>query len=376
MGQRKIAATISIVLIIISIVSLSMRGLNLGLDFLGGTQVEVTYAESADLGKARAALDDAGFKDTTVVYFGAESEVMIRFHGSMEEVALEKINASLATVAPSTSITNIEKRTQDFESRITVSGGSDVGSKVATLFPETLYGTVDVSQLPSGETQFATKVSLQDAMTKSLISALKAASGTEVTLNYSESVDSQVGSEMLENALIGLLVALAVVMIYVALRFQYKFALGAVAALIHDVIITLGFFSVFDWDFDLTVFAAVLAVIGYSLNDTIVVSDRIRENFRLIRKATPIEIINSSLNQTLGRTLMTSFTTLLVLFALYLFGGEAIRGFAEALIVGIVIGTYSSIYVAANFMLALHLSNDDLIVPVKEGADLDELQLP
>ena len=158
-------------------------------------------------------------------------------------------------------------------------------------------------------------------------------------------------------------------LLYVAFRFQLKFALAAVVALFHDVIITLGFFSLFQWDFDLTVLAALLAVIGYSLNDSIVVSDRIRENFRVIRKTKPVSIINTSLNQTLGRTIVTSFTTLLVLFTLLILGGELISGFAIGLIIGVVVGTYSSIYVATNMLLFLKLSQDDMLVPVKEGSD-------
>lgn len=371
MGRRKLAAAFSITLVIVSIVALSIKGLNLGLDFLGGTQVEVTYGESSDLNLARQALEREGFEDATVVYFGTETEVMIRFHGALEDVALERIGQALAGLGAS--IVEVGRRTNEYEAKITVEGDVDWAQQAGILFPESEYGPVRVEAQRDGTTDLLLDTSLSDAVTLSMIDALEQASGTDVTLNYSESVDSQVGQEMFENALIGMLVALAVVMIYVALRFQYKFAVGAVAALIHDVVITLGLFATFAWDFDLTVFAAVLAVIGYSLNDTIVVSDRIRENFRMIRKKTPLEIINISLNQMLGRTLVTSFTTLLVLFALLIFGGEVIHGFAQALIIGIVIGTYSSIYVAANIMLRMNISKDDLIVPVKEGAELDEM---
>ena len=160
---------------------------------------------------------------------------------------------------------------------------------------------------------------------------------------------------------------------YVAFRFQYKFALGAVTALGHDVVIILGLFSIFAWDFDLTVLAALLAVIGYSLNDTIVVSDRIRENFRIQREMDPQAMIDLSLNQTLGRTIVTSLTTLLVLFALFIFGGEMIKGFSLALILGVLVGTYSSIYVVANMLMSLTLIQDDLAIPEPEGADFDEL---
>jgi preprotein translocase subunit SecF len=170
-----------------------------------------------------------------------------------------------------------------------------------------------------------------------------------------------------------MLVALIMIMIYIALRFQFKFSVGAVAALAHDVIITLGFFSLLQIDFDLTVLAALLAVIGYSLNDTIVVSDRIRENFRMLRKSDPLELINISITQTFSRTIITSLTTLLVLLALFIFGGEMIKGFAIALIVGVVIGTYSSIYVAANVLLYMHISKEDLMPPVKEGEEIDAL---
>ena len=202
-----------------------------------------------------------------------------------------------------------------------------------------------------------------------VISALRTVFGESVALRRSEFVGPAVGAELTNQGGIGLLTALGVVLLYVAFRFQLKFALAAVAALFHDVIITLGFFSWFQSDFDLTVLAALLAVIGYSLNDSIVVSDRIRENFRVIRKTKPVSIINTSLNQTLGRTIVTSFTTLLVLFTLLTLGGELISGFAIGLIIGVIVGTYSSIYVATNILLLLRLSQDDMLVPVKEGSD-------
>ena len=170
-----------------------------------------------------------------------------------------------------------------------------------------------------------------------------------------------------------MLVALFMILLYVAFRFQFKFALGAVTALGHDVVIILGLFSIFAWDFDLTVLAALLAVIGYSLNDTIVVSDRIRENFRTQRELNPQEMIDLSLNQTLGRTVVTSFTTLLVLFALFIFGGEMIKGFSLALILGVLVGTYSSIYVVANMLMSLTLTQEDLALPEPEGVDFDEI---
>ena len=202
---------------------------------------------------------------------------------------------------------------------------------------------------------------------------LRQSGDSSVELRRIDFVGPQVGDELREQGGLALLLALALVMLYVGFRFQFKFAVGAVVALGHDVLITLGFFSITGLDFDLTVLAALLAVIGYSLNDTIVVSDRIRENFRKLRRAEPLEVINTSLTETLGRTVVTSLTTLLVLLALALFGGEMINGFAIALIVGVVIGTYSSIFVASNLLLALGVNKEDLILPVKEGADQDEL---
>jgi preprotein translocase subunit SecF len=199
------------------------------------------------------------------------------------------------------------------------------------------------------------------------------ADGSAVELRRNEYVGAQVGEELREQGGLGMLLALAMIMVYLAFRFQFKFSLGAVLALVHDVTIVLGFFSIMQLDFDLTVLAAVLAVIGYSLNDTIVVYDRIRENFRIMRKGDSLQIMNSSLSQTLSRTLVTSLTTALVLVALLVFGGETIRGFSIALLAGVVIGTYSSIYVAANLLLALKVTKEDLIPPPKEESEIDEM---
>ena len=207
----------------------------------------------------------------------------------------------------------------------------------------------------------------------SIIASLRDTSTVNVALRRSEFVGPAVGEELTNEGGLGMLTALGVVMIYIAFRFQLKFAVGAVVALFHDVLVVLGIFAVTRWEFDLTVLAALLAVIGYSLNDTIVVSDRIRENFRKVRRGAPPDIINTSLNQMLGRTLVTSLTTLLVLFALLILGGELIRNFAIALIIGIIVGTYSSIYIAANVLLALNISKEDLALPVKEGADEPDL---
>lgn len=292
MGLRKLATFFSGLLLVISIASMAVQGLNFGLDFTGGSLVEVGYEKDADISKIRGQLEAAGFKSPVVQTFGAANDVLIRL-------------------------------------------GADHDPKL---------GDKVLAALQAGEEQ-------------------------QIELRRNEYVGAQVGEELREQGGLGLLLALLMIMIYVAFRFQLKFSIGAVAALAHDVIIVLGVFSIFQWEFDLTVLAAMLAVIGYSLNDTIVVADRIRENFRLLRTETPIEVINISLTQTLDRTLMTSFTTLLVLIALAVFGGEMIRGFSLALLIGITIGTYSSIYVAANIMMMMGINREDLIPPPKEDTE-------
>jgi preprotein translocase subunit SecF len=296
MGLRRLAAGLSIALVLASLVSLAVKQLNWGLDFTGGTLVEVHYGETANLGAIRNTLAAGGYEGAVVVSFGTDQDVLIR--------------------------------------------------------------------LPDG---------YSDEQGTQMLEELRADAGTTVELRRIEFVGPQVGDELREQGGLAMLLALGLVMLYIGFRFQFKFALGAVVALAHDVIITLGFFSLTGLEFDLTVLAALLAVIGYSLNDTIVVADRIRENFRKLRRAEPVSVINTSLTETLGRTLVTSLTTLLVLLALALFGGEMIFGFAIALIVGVMIGTYSSIYVASNVLLALGVSKEDLMLPVKEGAEQDDL---
>ncbi len=298
MGRRKIAATISLLLVLLSLGSLAINQVEWGLDFTGGTLVEVSYENPVSPEAVRVELSEAGYKGHVVQYFGSDRDILVR-------------------VPPQ-------------------------------------KGLDDRDNARLGD---------------HILQTLKESKGNQVTLRRSEFVGPAVGEELTNQGGLGLLTALAVVMVYVALRFQLKFAIGAVVALFHDVVITLGIFSVARWNFDLTVLAALLAVIGYSLNDTIVVSDRIRENFRKVRRSTPVEIINKSLNQTLGRTLITSFTTLIVLFSLFFLGGELIRGFAIGLIIGVVVGTYSSIYIAANVLLVLNITSEDLAIPIKEGAD-------
>ena len=296
MALRKKAVVVSAALVLISIFSLVTFKLNVGIDFTGGSIIEVGYQQAVELQPIRQALEAEGFGDAIVQHFGSAQEVLIR------------------------------------------------------LVPEAGKDKAEISS--------------------QIIGLLQAASDTPIDVRRVDFVGPQVGEELTEDGGLAVLYALIAILIYVAIRFEYRFSLGAVAALVHDVIITLGIFSVLQLDFDLSVLAAILAVIGYSLNDTIVVFDRVRENFRKIRKKTSIEIVNTSINQTISRTLMTSFTTLLVLLSLFFLGGEAIHAFALALIIGVVVGTYSSIYVATTSALALGISRSDLLLPDKEGEDM------
>ncbi len=250
-------------------------------------------------------------------------------------------------------------RDNGYEDAVVVTFGSD--REIRVLLP------VDES-IAVGD-QAAQAVVVGETIT----ALLQASSGSEITLLGSDYVSAKVGAELVESGGIGMLVALGIIMVYISMRFQFKFSVGAVVALAHDLIITLGIFSIFRIEFNLNTLAALLAIIGYSLNDTIVVSDRIRENFRRMRKGSPLEMVNVSLNQTLSRTIITSLTTLLVLFSILFIGGESTQGFAVALIIGVVIGTYSSIFIASNVILYMNVTREDLMLPVKEGAELDNI---
>lgn len=369
MGHRKTAAGVSIAFLLAAVVGLFLNGLNLGLDFTGGTQARVAFDRGVDLDTVREVVMEEGFISPVVVHYGSESEVMIRFQGSLDDIAITRLNAILAREAPGAAVKSVVSQAGNYQSRVLIQGDENLSALASTLFPESLYGQVDVRDEGDGTTAFLLGRSVTALAAESFVQALEEATGSNAQLKDLSYVGSQVGDQMAENAVIGLLTALGMVMLYVSFRFQYKFAIGAVAGLTHDVLIIVGVFSIFRMNVDLTVLAAVLAVIGYSINDTIVVSDRIRENFRKLRKDSPIGIINVSLNQTVGRTVVTSLTTLLVLLALFFLGGEVIRGFSLALIIGVVVGTYSSIYVTTNLLLALHISKEDLMVPIKEGAD-------
>lgn len=369
MSQRKVASVVSIALTLAALLAIVINGLNLALDFTGGTQARVTFSDAVDLDQVRTATVHYGFENPSVVYYGSESEVMIRFQGSLEELAVERINERLAELAPGAQVESVSRESDLYQSRVDVSGNSsELAALAEALFPPAVYGEVRVRSQQGGAA-FLLHGTLDDPVAAGYADALQEATGARAQVQDLSYVGSQVGAEMAENAVLGLLAAMACIMLYISLRFQYKFAIGAVAGLFHDAIMVVGFFAVTQLEVDLTVLAALLAAVGYSINDTIVVSDRIRENFRRIRKATPSEVVNISINQTLARTIITSLTTLFVLFALLFFGGDAIGGFAIALIVGIIVGTYSTIYISANIFLALDVNREDLMVPVKEGAD-------
>ncbi len=299
MSKRKVAAFISAILLLASIGSLIVQGLNFGIDFTGGTMIEVAYQEEAKLEEIRATLNQNGYDDAIVQNFGSIHEVLIR--------------------------------------------------------------------LPIIETENMAELS------NSVVAALQAEHDTTIDVRRVEFVGPQVGEELTEQGGLAMLYALFGILIYVSLRFEYRFAIGSIVALVHDVLLTLGFFSLLQLEFDLTVLAAILAIIGYSLNDTIVVFDRIRETFLRMRKGGSEEIIDKALNDTLSRTLMTSLTTLLVVFSLFIFGGEVIHAFAIALLLGIIIGTYSSIYIASNAVLSMGVSKADLLPPEKDDSqDINE----
>lgn len=374
MGPRKVASALSIVLVLASIISLGVNGLNLGLDFTGGTQIEIGLDQPADVQVIRKTLVDQGLNNPMAVLFGSDSEVLIRTQGSMQDGAESKINDSLTALNPDAEIAEIGRAPrgqENFSQMLAITGVSPEQLQQAKVFPESIFGNVNYDASESG-TEVLIERSLDVAYTTQLLAALTRDTGANVELRRSEFVGPQIGDELRDQGGLGILCALIVVMLYVAVRFQYKFSVAAVVALVHDVIIVLGIFSILQRDFDLTVLAAVLAVIGYSINDTIVVFDRIRDNFRTLRKSESADVINISLSQMLERTLLTSLTTMLTLVMLYVFGGELINGFAFALLVGIGVGTYSSIYIAANILMAMNITKEDLLPPVKEGAELDE----
>ncbi len=308
LGKRAIAVGLSVALSLAAIISLLVQGLNFAVDFTGGTIVEVAYDSPVDLNRLRAQLQEAGFANPTVQHFGTARNALIRLAPVQKQDQADSLDPEARAGAAQA----------DLESRIGAVLNSDPSAK--------------------GEIQRV------------------------------EFVGPQVGDDLTESSILALVLATIGILVYVAWRFEYRFSLGAILATLHDVIMIFGVFSWFQLDFDLSVLAAILAIMGYSLNDTIVVFDRIRENFRKYRRGEVIDIMNLSINETLSRTLMTSFLTFVTVLAMFLWGGEILHNFALALMVGIGVGTYSSIYVASALALRLGVSRADLLLPEKEGA--------
>lgn len=307
-SMRKPAIILSALLIIASIGSLFVNGLNMGVDFTGGTVIEIGYPEATEVEPIRKKLADANFA-AQVQHFGTAKDVLIRI------------------TPPKT----------DTVEKIVTNDKAKIGDEIYAILKK---------------------------------------DDPNIELRRVEFVGPQIGDELRDDGGVAMLLALAGILIYVTLRFEFRFSVGAIIALLHDVIITIGIFSIFRIEFDLTILAAVLAIIGYSLNDTIVVFDRIRENYLKLRKASSEESINISINQTLARTIVTSLTTLLVLLALFFLGGEIIHGFSLAMIIGVVVGTYSSIYVASSSLIMMGVTREALLPPEKEGVDEEFSELP
>jgi len=322
LSKRKIALVVSTVLLVVSVSSFFLKGLNLGIDFTGGTLVEVGYQDAVQIESVRSALVDNGFDDAIVQHFGTPRDVMVRLPATFTRQSVS---------------------------------AADISSSVVQALRQP-FGEILVESTNSENQQCVLNETTTDC---------------KVQMRRVEFVGPQVGDELTNEGGLAMLYALLGILIYVTYRFEWRFAVGSVVALVHDVVITVGTFSVFQFDFSLPVLAAVLAVIGYSLNDTIVVYDRIRENFRKMRKSSVMEIMNGSINQTLPRTILTSLTTLLVVLTLLLLGGEVIRGFSLALFVGVIVGTYSSVFIASPAVLALGISREDMIPVKKEGSEID-----
>lgn len=366
---RKLAAVLSTLMVLASIASLAINGLKLGLDFTGGTQIDVSFSKPADLNTIRDVLHREGLENPVVVLFGSETEVLIRSQGSMQEAALIALDRELTAINPAAEVVDIERAQADrdgFTQVLVIRGATPEQVQQRDFFQAQYFGNV-VFDVRNGDTIVSLEKSADVAFMGYLLDVLARETDSVVDLRRSEFVGPQVGEELRDEGGLGILFALLVVMAYVAVRFQYKFSVSAVLGLLHDVIIVLGVFSIFQLDFDLTVLAAILAIIAYSINNTIVVFDRIRENFRRLRKSTDHEVINISLTQTLERTLVLSLTTMLVLFALLFFGGEMLAGFALALIIGITSGTYTSWCICTAVLVAFNVSKEDLLPTVKEG---------
>lgn len=317
-GRRRPAMIVSMALNALTLVALFVYGLNFGLDFTGGTLVELAYEQPADVGQVRRTLTEGGFRDAVVQRFGTTRELMVRLPVHAEGQSAATSARLVATLRESLNEREIESRPGQAQRCVPVGGG------------EPGVCALQVKRI--------------------------------------EFVGPQVGRELAEKGALALILTTLGILVYVIFRFEWRFALGAIAATAHDVFLLFGFFAVAQLEFSLTALAAILAILGYSLNDTIVIFDRVRENFRKMRKHGVVEILNTSLNETLSRTIITGGTTLLTMLALFVYGGEVLRDFALAMIVGVLVGTYSSLFIATPVTLALGITREDMLPPKKEAA--------
>ncbi len=376
MGIRKYTSGFSIILTILAVASIVFQGFKLGLDFTGGTQLEVQFDRPADLAKIRDVLHEKQLHSPVAVTFGSDADVMIRTQDQMSNKGREYIAAEVAKLGNGASLQDVLRPTREQEGFVDVLVLGNLTPEQVNqsgIFDSARFGKTIVST-KDNTTQVAIEKGLDLVYSQHLLEELQTATGASIKLRSSESVGPQIGDELRDSGGLGMLCAFALVFLYVAVQFQWKFSVGALVGLVHVTVVTLACFSFFQWDFDLNVLAAIIALIGYSINDTIVIFDRIRENFRKLRAIDPIEIVNISMTQTLGRSIMTHVTVFLVMAVLYVFGGELLAGFSKAMMIGVVFGCYSSIYIAANATVAMGISKEDLMPRPKDetegGVDL------
>ncbi len=370
MGIRKYTSGFSILLTIIAVFSIGYHGFNLGLDFTGGTQLELLLNKPADIPKIHKVLEEEHLRAPVAVVFGEANDVMIRTQDELKAKGRDQIAAEITKLGNGVELKSVGNPPRDLEGfaeTLVIANATEEQLTASNIFNAERFGKVIYTPAKDGTVTVAIANPLSAVYSNYLKTKIEVATDSQIKILSSETVGSQVGEELLNNGGLGIICAFALVFLYVAIQFQWKFSVGAIVSLIHVTLVTLGCFSFFQWDFDLTVLAAIIALIGYSINDTIVIFDRIRENFRKLRKVDPIEIVNISMTQTLGRSIMTHVTVFLVMTVLFFFGGEILVGFSKAMMIGVVFGTYSSIYIAANATVALGIAKEDLMPRPKEG---------
>lgn len=371
MGIRKYTNAFSIIIAILAVASIVFQGFKLGLDFTGGTQLEVQFDRPADLIKIRHVLEEEKLHSPVAVTFGSDRDVMIRTQDQMSLKGREQVAGEIAKLGNGAALFEVARPTREhdgFVDVIVISNATPEQVTQANIFDSQRFGRTIVGQR-DGYTTVAIEKGLESVYSQALLQKLQTATGASIQLRSSESVGPQIGDELRDSGGMGILFAFALVFLYVAVQFQWRFSVGALVGLVHVTLVTLACFTFFQWDFDLNVLAAIIALIGYSINDTIVIFDRVRENFRKLRAMDPIEIVNISMTQTLARSLMTHVTVFLVMAVLFIFGGELLAGFSKAMMIGVVFGCFSSIYIAANVTVAMGISKEDLMPRPKEGEE-------